>query len=313
MVVTRADLEASLAALRRQIADPCAGILGPRSLAWQIGGDLAVFLGGGRAALLQLAHPMVAYAIAQHSRTRADVAGRFQRTFRSVFAMVFGDLDEAFRAARCVHAIHAAIHGTIPEAVGGWAVGTPYWANDAEALRWVHATLVDTTLVVRERLDGALPEAIKDDYVIEMNRVAALLGVPEALLPRSHAAHVSYMRQMLGSDRIAVAPCAREMASFLVGRAGDRQPWLGRIAEAVTALLLPPPLAAAFALRGAPRLAGVGLAAFGRVHRRVPSRVRGIPARSNAERRLAGQPPSRVDAWAERGLYGLAQRATGRV
>jgi uncharacterized protein (DUF2236 family) len=311
MIVTRADLEGSLAALHRQIPDPRAGILGPRSIAWQLGGDLAVFLGGGRAALLQLAHPMVAYAIAQHSHTRADVAGRFRRTFRSVFAMMFGDLDEAFRAARCVHAIHAAVHGTIPEAVGGWVAGTPYCANDAEALRWVHATLVDTTLVVREQLDGALPDAIKDGYVIEMNRFAALLGVPEALLPRSHAAHASYMRQMLGSDRIAVAPCALEMARFLIGRGGDRQPWLGRITEAVTALLLPPPLAAAFALRSAPRLARVGLAAFGRVHRRVPSHVRRIPARGEAERRLAGQPPSRVGAWAERRLYGLAQRTTG--
>lgn len=313
MVVTREDLEASLSALRRQVADPRAGILGPRSIAWRIGGDVAVFLGGGRAALLQLAHPMVAYAVAHHSRTRADVAGRFRRTFRSVFAMVFGDLDDAFRAARRVHAIHAAIHGTIPEAVGGWAAGTPYCANDAEALRWVHATLVDTTLVVREQLDGALPDAVRDDYVIEMNRFAALFGIPEAMLPRSHAAHAAYMRQMLGSDRIAVAPCARAMARFLIGRDGEHQPPLGRIVEAVTALLLPPPLAAAFALRATPRRARAGLAAFGGVHRCVPAHMRCIPALREAERRLAGRPPSRISAWAERQLYGLAQRTTGRV
>jgi uncharacterized protein (DUF2236 family) len=313
MIVTRADLEASLAALRWQIPDPRVGILGPRSTAWQIGGDVAVFVGGARAALLQLAHPMVAYAIAHHSRTRADVAGRFRRTFRSVFAMVFGDLDEAFGAARRVHAIHAAIHGVIPEAVGGWAAGTPYSANDAGALRWVHATLVDTTLVVREQLGGALPDAVKDDYVIEMNRLAALLGIPEAMRPGSHAAHAAYMRQMLSSDRIAVAPCARDMARFLIGRGGDHQPSLGRIAEAVTALLLPPPLADAFALRPTPRRARIGLAALGRIHRCVPPHARQIPALREAERRLAGRPPSRIDAWAERRLYGLAQRTTGRV
>lgn len=311
MVVTRADLEASLAALRRQIPDPRAGILGPRSIAWQIGGDLAVFLGGGRAALLQLAHPMVAYAIAQHSHARADVAGRFQRTFRSVFAMVFGDLDDAFRAARRVHAIHAAIHGAIPEAVGGWPAGTPYHANDAEVLRWVHATLVDTTLVLRERLDGALPDAVKDGYVIEMNRFAALFGIPDPMLPRSYLAHAGYMREMFGSDRLAVAPCAREMARFLIGRAGDHQPSLGRIAESVTALLLPPRLAAQFALRATPRRARVGLGAFGLVYRRVPSSVRGIPARSEAQRRIDGRSPSRIGAWAERRLFGLARRATG--
>jgi len=313
MVVTRADLEDSLAALREEIRDPRAGILGPHSLAWQLGGDLAVFLGGGRAALLQLAHPMIAYAIAQHSYTRADVAARFRRTFRSVFAMVFGDLDEAFRAARRVHAVHAAIRGTIPEAIGGWAAGTPYCANDAEALRWVHATLVDTTLVVREQLAGALPGAIKDGYVIEMNRFAALFGIPDAMRPRSHAAHAAYMRQMLSSERLAVAPCAREMAQFLMGRGGERQPPLGRIAEAITARLLPPPLVAAFALHEAPRRVRIGLGAFGRVHRRVPHRVRGIPARSEAERRLDGRPPSRLGVWAERQLYRIARRATGRT
>jgi uncharacterized protein (DUF2236 family) len=293
--------------------DPRAGILGPRSIAWQIGGDLAVFLGSGRAALLQLAHPPVAYAIAQHSHTRADVAGRFRRTFRAVFAMVFGDLDDAFCAARRVHAIHAAIHGTIPEAVGGWAAGTPYCANDADALRWVHATLVDTTLVVREQLDGALPDPVKDRYVIEMNRFAALFGIPDAMLPRSYLAHAAYMGQMLGSNRLAVAPCAREMARFLIGRGGGRQPSLGRLAESVTALLLPPPLAAAFALRGTPRRARAGLGAFGLVYRRVPPRARRIPACSEAERRLDGRPPSRIGAWAERRLYGLARHTTGRI
>jgi uncharacterized protein (DUF2236 family) len=194
MIVTRADLEASLAALRRQIPDSRAGILGPGSIAWQLGGELAVFLGGGRAALLQLAHPMVAYAIAQHSHTRADVAGRFRRTFRRVFAMVFGDLDAAFVAARRVHTIPAAIAGALPQAIGGYPAGARYRANDAGVLRWVHATLVDTTLVVRELLDGPLPDAIKDGYVVEMNRFAALFGIPDALRPASRSAGSSSVR-----------------------------------------------------------------------------------------------------------------------
>src|SRR5829696_9079178 len=99
VIVSREDLETSLARLRETVADPRAGILGPTSIGWQIGADLALFLGGGRAALLQLAHPMVAHAVDDHSRTRADVVGRFQRTFRNVFAMVFGELGDALAAA----------------------------------------------------------------------------------------------------------------------------------------------------------------------------------------------------------------------
>jgi hypothetical protein len=119
------------------------------------------------------------------------------------------------------------------------------------------------------------------------------------------------MRAMLASDRLAVAPCARAMARFLVGRSGSRQPPLGRIAESVTAVMLPAHLVAQFELRSATRGTRVGLGAFGLVYRRVPDLVRGLPARADAQRRIDGRPPSRIGAWAERGLFGLAQRATG--
>ena len=313
-VVTRDEHEAALAALAREVCDPHAGILGPQSVAWQLGGDLAVFLGGGRAALLQLAHPMVAFAIDQHSRTRADVMGRFQRTFRNVFAMVFGDFDDAVAAARRVHNVHTRIHGTIPHEVGAWRAGTPYSANDADALRWVHATLVDTTICVRERLDGALPTALKDTYIVEMNRFAALFGIPRDRLAQSWAAHQSYMDRMLASGEIAVAPCAREMAMFLVGRGGPVQPPLGRIAEALSASMLPRELVTAFGLRQSRMSAAAvraSLAAIAPVYRRLPRAAVAIPARAAAGRRLLGQPPSRLSAWAERQLFGLTRQVTG--
>jgi uncharacterized protein (DUF2236 family) len=312
-VIVRAELEASLAALRDEIEDPRHGILGPRSVSWHIGGDLALFAGGGRAALLQLAHPMVAHAIDHHSSTRSDVMGRFQRTFRNVFAMVFGDLDDAFAAARRVHAIHTRVEGVIPQAVGSWRAGTPYHANDADALRWVHATLVDTTLVVRERLDGPLRTAIKDAYIVEMNRFAALFGIPRTMLPESYADHTTYMARMLESPAIVVAPCAREMASFLMGRAPGPQPRLGKLAEMVTASLLPARLVREFALAES-RVANAGMwlaaAALAPMYRRLPPGVKGIPARSTAARRLDGLPPTRFAAWTERRLFGLSRAVT---
>jgi uncharacterized protein (DUF2236 family) len=310
-IVTREQLEASLGELRAHVIDPRDGILGPRSLAWQLGSDLALFLGGGRAALLQLAHPMVAYAIDQHSRTRTDVVGRFQRTFRNVFAMVFGELDEAFAAARRVHAIHTRVRGVIPERVGGWAAGTPYEANDIDALCWVHATLLDTTIVIRELIDGPLAVATKDAYVIELHRFGALFGIPRARLPGSWAAHTEYMAQALAGDRISVAPCAREMGQFLFGRGVTVQPRLGRIAEAVTHALLPENLAEQFALRGAPIRVRAGLATFAAMYRRLPRRAVAIPALSEARNRRAGRGPSRWSAWTERQLFGLARSATG--
>ncbi|MEO6773731.1 MAG: oxygenase MpaB family protein, partial [Kofleriaceae bacterium] len=286
MIVTAEQLEASLATLVRSVRDPAVGILGPGSISWRVGGDLAIFLGGGRAALLQLAHPMVAYAIDHHSKTRADVLGRFQRTFRHIFAMVFGELDEALTAARRVHRIHTRIHGVIPVTVGAWRAGTPYHANDADALRWVYATLVDTTVLVRARLGTPVARAELDRYTIEMNRFAALFGIPPALLPASWADHEAYMARMLASDTIVVSPVAREMARFLIGR-GDAsaQPPLGRLTEMLAEQMLPAHLSAQFGLSASPRMVRAGFATLAPIYNRLPARLIAIPAQTDATRR----------------------------
>src|SRR5205085_7498534 len=139
-----------------------------------------------------------------------------------------------------------------------------------------------------------------------MNRFAALFGIPKSLLPDSYASHAAYMARMIASDKLAVAPCAREMARFLVGRGVASQPPLGRIGEAVTQALLPPRIAEQFDLRSTPRRAKAGLAAFSAFYRRLPRFAISIPAAADAHRRLQGQGPSRFAAWTERQLFTLA-------
>src|ERR1700756_4300029 len=102
-VVGEADLERELACVRDSTAGSCAGAFGPSSMIWHIDKEAAIFLGAGRALLLQLAHPWVAAAIAQHSRTLADPIGRFHRTFSTMFTIVFGTTEQALAAARRLH------------------------------------------------------------------------------------------------------------------------------------------------------------------------------------------------------------------
>ena len=85
-MVSGNDLEAALDQVRAHAAGPVAGVFGPGSVTWRIDREAVIFLGAGRALLLQLAHPWVAAAIAEHSRTLADPIGRFHRTFGIVFA-----------------------------------------------------------------------------------------------------------------------------------------------------------------------------------------------------------------------------------
>src|SRR4029077_10357873 len=104
--VGREDLERQLEVVRALAPGEMEGVFGPDSLTWRIDREALTFLGAGRALLLQLAHPWVAAAIAEHSKTIDDPIGRFHRTFAVVFTMVFGTLDQALSAPRDLHRRH---------------------------------------------------------------------------------------------------------------------------------------------------------------------------------------------------------------
>src|SRR6516165_3232630 len=172
-VVGEADLEREFAIIRNAAAESCEGVFGPSSMMWHIDKEAAIFLGAGRALLLQLAHPWIATAIAEHSRTLTDPIGRFQRTFNVMFTMVFGTTEQALAAARRLHQRHAGISGRLTVALGPFAAGSRYQANDAAALYWVHATLIDTALIAYELVCPPLAAAERERYWGEARLFAA--------------------------------------------------------------------------------------------------------------------------------------------
>lgn len=314
MLVTRQNLEDSLAELRASVRDPRAGIHGPGSHAWELKRETINFLGGARAALLQLAHPFVAHAIEQHSKTRDDVQGRFQRTFINVFAMTFGDLGRAFKAARGVHNVHTRIRGVITEDVGAFARGTPYEGNDAAALTWVWATLMDTILAVHERFVRPLSPPFVERFYQESKRFAALFGLRDADLPRRYGDFRAYFEGMVASDTLTVGRPALEMSRFLLAPpAPSLRPVFGWY-RVITAGLLPPRLRQQFELPWG-RLERLGFAAsaaaVGPVYRATPRALRYLPAYVEAQKRIAGRAPSRFDGLTYKlAIRGVAARMT---
>src|ERR1700758_1048891 len=105
--VSPANIEALLAELEKLPGDPRLGFFGPDSITWRVNREAAIFLGAGRALLLQLAHPWVAAAIADQSNVFVDPLGRFHRTFNVAFTLVFGTLAQALAVARRLHLRHA--------------------------------------------------------------------------------------------------------------------------------------------------------------------------------------------------------------
>ena len=301
--VPASELEKLLAELKKSIATPEEGIFGPTSISWKINRESALFLGAGRAALLQLAHPWVAAAIAQHSRTLDDPIGRFHHTFRVIFTMVFGPAENALAAARQLHRLHQTIAGTLPDAAGGFRQGTAYEANEISALRWVYATLVDSAVVAYELMFPPLSDAERDQYVSESLRMAALFGISREHLPGTWAEFREYVDATVESDTLGVSDATRRLARRLQSGAGliVGPPFWYR---ALTTELLPGRLRAEFALPYGPqeqRSVARALRMLRRLYLRLPASVRFVGPYVEAQNRLCGR------------SSGLAVRLSNRV
>jgi uncharacterized protein (DUF2236 family) len=292
-IVSEVDLERQLAIIRDAGAGNCGGVFGLDSMMWRIDKEAATFLGAGRALLLQLAHPWVAGAIAQHSRVLADPIGRFHGTFNLMFTMVFGTTEQALTAARRLYRRHAHVSGSLGEAAGPFVAGSRYRANDIAALRWVHATLIDTALVAHELVHPPLSAEDRERYWGEACLFAAFFGIPQDALPPSWVDFARYNENMRRSDVLAVSDEARKIAGAVLSGAGTRllmPVWY----RTLTARLLPARLRDDFALpygEAENRKTDRALALLRRVYPRMPSWLRNVGPYQEARARLAGRRP----------------------
>ena len=88
------------------------GLYGPDSEAWRLNREAMLLLGAGpRALLLQLAHPLVAAGVDEHSDFRADPWRRLQGTLRSYLTIVYGTTTAARAEIRRLNGLHRSIAG----------------------------------------------------------------------------------------------------------------------------------------------------------------------------------------------------------
>jgi uncharacterized protein (DUF2236 family) len=245
-------------------------------MARRVGRELALLLGGGRALLLQVAHPQVAAGVAEHSDYRRDPWKRLEGTMNAVWAIVFGSPEQADRSAARVRAMHARVQGRT-------AAGVPYSALDPELLMWVHATLVDTALLVYGHWVRPLGREEQAGYYEEMKAAARLFGTPDEVMPATLDDFHSYMQRMLDGPAISAGETAREIAAAVMH---PPLPLALRpameLANLVTAGLMPPRLRREYGLAWDPARAAV-VAASRETTRRVlmpllPRRLRTVPA-----------------------------------
>jgi uncharacterized protein (DUF2236 family) len=179
------------------------GFFGPDSVTWRIHTDPSYAVGGLRALMLQALHPVAMDGVARNSAGfRDEWWMRMTRTGQYVETVTFGTRTEARRLAARVRGLHRKLSG-VDE-----TTGRAYRVDDLDLLLWVHNCEVDSLLSTARRAGLALSDDDADTYVLEHLAAARLVGIPEALAPRTVVDLDAYFAAVRPS--LALTPAASE-------------------------------------------------------------------------------------------------------
>jgi uncharacterized protein (DUF2236 family) len=166
-----------------------------------------MMIGGMRALLIQSLHPLAMAGVAQHSDYRTRGLYRLRRTVRYVLTVTYGDTEAAQAAGALVRKVHEQIRGVDP------VTGRTYSATDPETLLWVHCVEVHSFLSAYAAYDQPLLDSERDRYFAESARSAALVGIPDHLVPKTRAEMRRYFERLRPS--LCVSQAALDAIRFV--------------------------------------------------------------------------------------------------
>jgi uncharacterized protein (DUF2236 family) len=207
-----------------------AGLYGPDSVSWRVNRESVLLLASGpRALLLQIAHPVIAEGVNQHSDFRRDPWTRLERTVRSYLRIVYGSTTIARGEIRRLNSYHRAIVGPIEDAGAAARFGTSYEARNPELSLWVHATLVESVATAFEAWIEPLSPDERARLYLETRPIGRAFGIPDRLLPSDIGAFDRYFMEMRSAHGpVHPSATARELARYVLApRLDALVPFLG--------------------------------------------------------------------------------------
>ena len=265
------------------------GLFGPGSMTWRVNSQGILLFGGGTALILQVAHPLVAAGVSQHSDYREDPWGRLYRTLDVTTRIVFGSKSESEEAAAGLRQTHARVRGESTEGGGPFPAGTHYDARMPNLAMWVHATLVRTSLEVYQLYVEPLTIEEQRRYYEEQKLLGERFGVPVERQPATYADFNDYFAEMLRTE-VAVTDALRDVVDATL------HPPLPRIAAPVvqalnlaTVGLLPASLRTELGLpwgRNRARMFEAGRVVLSRALPLLPGLFREFPPARSADKRV---------------------------
>jgi uncharacterized protein (DUF2236 family) len=192
------------------------GYFDDSSMIRRIHRERVVALSGPRALLMQAAHPLAVFGLLAHSSALDEPYERLARTAQTMDTITFGSRREAERITRRVRAMHRRVSGRLPTAIGPYAAGTTYRADDPGLLLWVLFTLVDSALVVYRKYIGPLTREEEARFWEDYKLVGRLFGLAAREMPATLGELDAYRERMLGGDELLVTDWARRRAREIV-------------------------------------------------------------------------------------------------
>ncbi|MGK3199527.1 oxygenase MpaB family protein [Amycolatopsis sp. MEPSY49] len=157
--------------------------------AWKYFGDFRDVLLAGQVLVLQVAHPVVAAGVRDHSDYTSDPWTRLMRTGASLSIYVYGGAAGARVEAARLRSLHRSFTGT--------SDGRRYSALDPLAYGWVHATLVMVPVDAQRFFGQPLSTSELEEYYAQMCDVGRMLGVRARDLPPDWAGFERYYDSMV--------------------------------------------------------------------------------------------------------------------
>jgi len=160
-------------------------------VASEIAAEALTLAGGGRALLLQIAHPAVGRGVVEHSDFATRLMDRFDGTMLYLTASMFGTPDELRAIRRIVNRAHAPVRGGSP--------ATTYNAYDPDLQLWVAATLYQTMMELHRRVFGPLTDREADAVYRDMTSALSNLQLSPDRWPVTRAAFDAYWNDLVAT------------------------------------------------------------------------------------------------------------------
>lgn len=260
----------------------------PDSQIWRVNREMALLLAGGRALLMQIAHPKVAAGVAEYSRFQEDPLARLHRTMSAMWSIVFDERAQGRAVLERIESVHTKVRGAVPAGEPSFA-GVRFGALDQDLLLWVHATLIDSAMIAYARFVAPLAPGEKNAYYDDSKKLASLFGINDAILPPMSGEFEAYMQRMMAGDAIAVGPTAISLAHDIL----YARPWIFKVAgplfRFVTAGLLPEKLREGYGLKWTARKEKKLVLLAGAIRASLPwlpAPIRIVPNARAAEKRF---------------------------